>query len=84
MFVSLMSPTFKQSQSRTVTTRSSAGFSSPHLTLRCALAVSSDTACAATRVPGARWLPGALSGGTVVVEVPAAQIFVGLPVAQDV
>lgn len=62
----------------------SVGSSTPHLTLRCALAVSADTAGAATGVPGARRLPGPLSGGTVVVEMPAAQVFVGLPVAQDV
>lgn len=56
----------------------------PHLTLQCALAVRSETAGAAAGVPGARWLPGPLSGGTVVVEMPPAQVFVGLPVAQDV
>lgn len=45
----------------------------PHLTLCCALAVSPDAAAgAATGVPGARRFPGALSGGPVVVEMPAA------------
>lgn len=56
----------------------------PYLTLHRALAVSSDAASAPARVPGARRLPGALPGGAVVVEMPAAQVFVGLPVAQDV
>lgn len=58
----------------------------PHLALRRALAVSPDAAAAgaAARVPGARRLPGALPGGAVVVEVPAAQVLVRLPVAQDV
>lgn len=56
----------------------------PHLALRCALAVSSEAAGAAAGVPGARRLPGPLSGGPVVVEMPAAQVFVGLPVAKDV
>lgn len=55
-----------------------------YLALRCALAVSSDTAGAAAGVSGTRRLPGALAAGPVVVEVPAAQVFVGLPVAQDV
>lgn len=62
----------------------SIGLSDLHLTLHCALAVPSDTAGATTRVSGARRLPGALSGGAVVVEMPATQVFVGLPVAQDV
>lgn len=52
-----------------------------HLTLHHALAVSSD---AADGVAGARRLPGALSGGAVVVEVPAARVPVGLPIAQNV
>lgn len=57
----------------------------PHLTLGGALAVSSDAAAgAAAGVPGARRFPGALTAGPVVVEMPAAQVFVGLPVAQDV
>lgn len=62
----------------------SVGLSIPHLTLCGALAVSSDAAGAAAGVPGARWLPGPLSGGTVVIEMSATQVFVGLPVAQDV
>lgn len=56
----------------------------PYLTLHCALAVSSDAASASARVPGAWRLPGALPRGAVVVEMSAAQVFVGLPVAQDV
>lgn len=56
----------------------------PYLALRRALAVSSDAADAAARVPRAWRLPGAFSGGAVVVEMPAAQVFVGLPVTQDV
>lgn len=62
----------------------SIGSSLPHLALRCALAVSPEAAGAAAGVPGARRLPGPLSGGPVVVEMPAAQVFVGLPVAKDV
>lgn len=58
----------------------------PHLAFRRALTVSPDAAAAgaAARVPGARRLPGALPSGAVVVEVPAAQVLVRLPVAQDV
>lgn len=57
----------------------------PHLALHRALAVSPDAAAgAAARVPGARRLPGALPGGAVVVEMPAAQVLVRLPVTQDV
>lgn len=51
-----------------------------HLALHHALAVSSD---AAAGVAGARRLPGALASGAVVVKVPAAQVPVGLPVAQN-
>lgn len=55
-----------------------------HLTLSVALAVSPNTAGASTGVPGAWWLPGPFSGGSVVVEMPSTQVFVSLPVAQDV
>lgn len=52
-----------------------------YLTLHHALAVSPD---AADGVAGTRRLPGTFSGGAVVVEVPAARVPVGLPVAQNV
>lgn len=55
-----------------------------HLALGGALAVSAGAADAAARVPGSRWLPGPLSSGTVVIEMPAAQVFVRLPVVEDV
>lgn len=55
-----------------------------YLTLGCAQAVYSGAADAATCVPGSRWLPGTLSSGTVVIEVPAAQVFVCFPVIEDV
>lgn len=48
------------------------------------MAVSPNAAGAAAGVPGPWRFPGALSGPPVVVEEPAAQVFVGLPVAQDV
>lgn len=54
------------------------------LAVRCALAVPSETAGAAVGVPGSGGLPGALPRGPVVVKVSAAQVFVRLPVAQDV
>lgn len=56
----------------------------PHLTLCSALAVRTETASAAAGVPGARRFPGPLPGGAVVVEMSAAQVFVGLPVACNV
>lgn len=56
----------------------------PYLAICRALAVSSAAADAAARVPRAWRLPGAFSRGAVVVEMSAAQVFVGLPVTQDV
>lgn len=57
----------------------------PHLALRGALTVSPDAAAgAAAGIPGARRFPGALAACPVVVEMPSAQVFVGLPVTQDV
>lgn len=55
-----------------------------YLALGCALAVPTGAADAGTRVPGSRWLPGPLSSGTVVIEMPAAQVFVRFPVVEDV
>lgn len=55
-----------------------------YLALGCALAVSSDAADAGTCVPASRRLPSALSSGTVVIEMPAAQVLVGFPVIQNV
>lgn len=55
----------------------------PHLAPRRALAVSPGAAGAATGVPGAGRLPGPLATRSVVVEMPAAEVFVSLPVAQD-
>lgn len=55
-----------------------------YLTLSWALAVSSDAADAGTCVPGSRWLPSTLSSGTVVIEMPATQVFVGFPVIHNV
>lgn len=41
--------------------------------------------CAACpSVLGSWWFPGPLLSGTVVVEVPAIGVFMGLPVTQDV
>lgn len=56
----------------------------PHLVLHRPLTVSTEAAGAAAGVPGARRLPCPLPGGPVVVEMSPAQVFVGLPVAQDV
>lgn len=54
-----------------------------YLTIGCALAVSSGAADAGTCVPGTRWLPGTLSSGMVVIEMPATQVFVRFPVIED-
>lgn len=59
-------------------------FHTPHLTLQCPLVFSPDTANAAAGVPAAWGLPGPLSSGAVVVEMPATQVFVRLPVTQNV
>lgn len=48
----------------------------------CAVALSPGAPRAG--VPCSRRFPGPLLGGAVVVEVPAALVLVGLPVAQDV
>lgn len=55
-----------------------------YLALGGALAVSPAAADAGARVPGPWRLPGTLAGGAVVVEMPAAQVFVGFPVVEDV
>ena len=58
---------------------------SPHLRLhRARLGLSPAAAGAAEGVAGAGRLPGALPGGAVEVEVPAAQVLVGLPVPEHV
>lgn len=56
----------------------------PYLTLGSGLAVSTDAADATACVPGSWWLPGSFSSSTIVVKMPATQVFVGLPVTQDV
>lgn len=60
------------------------GTGSLYLALGPAQAVSWDTADAGAFVPGPGRLPRALPSGAVVIEMAAAQVFVRLPVVEDV
>lgn len=60
------------------------GTGSLYLALGRARAISMDAADAGARIPASWGLPRALPSGTVVIEMPAAQVFVRLPVIEDV
>ena len=54
-----------------------------YLHLSCAMGVSPTTTGTATRIPYAGRFPRALAAGSVIVEVSAGEVLVGLPVTED-